>query len=324
MPTPLTIAVTGATGFVGRSVVRELLTRGHAVRALVRDAKKAAKVLGPTPALIVGDALDESATSELVRSCDACTHLIGIIREMGAQTFQAVHVGATRHMLAACKGAGVNRYVHMSALGVSDEGRTRYQKTKFEAEVFVRRSGLDWTIFRPALIHGPAGEFTQMAARWVRGDAPPYMFLPYFKRPEIDDRVPLGAVHYHDPLVAPVSVDDVAWCFAEALDRPETVGEIYNLAGSETLSWPDMLRHIRDHTPRANESLEPLGIPAPIAAGMARAASLVGLGGLLPHDDGMPIMGAEDSTATLDKVEAHFNFTPVGFRERFEEYAERL
>lgn len=326
---PMTVAVTGSTGFVGRHMVRALLERGHTVRALVRSRSKAEMVLprgkGDKLVLVAGDIGEARAVTELLEGADACINLLGIIREVRgrgvSQTFKKIHVEAARHLVHGCERGGVKRYLQMSALGVSDTGRSEYQKTKFEAETIVRLSTLDWTIFRPSLVHGPESEFIQMAKGWVTGRDAPWVFIPYFQRWVEDKRVPLGPMNKHDPVVAPVHVDDVAAAFCDALEKPESIGEIYNLVGSEELSFPEMLRWIRDHVPYGNASLEPFGIPGPFAAGVAKAAGFIGMGDTLPFDEGMALMGSENSRASLDKAVAHLGFTPRAFRGSFQKYA---
>jgi uncharacterized protein YbjT (DUF2867 family) len=320
-----TIAVTGASGFVGRYIVRELLARDYGVRALVHDVSKARKVLGADPALALvgGDAVDGRTPGQLAAGCSACIHLIGLLRPKAGESFQRLHVDATAAMIDACRGAGVRRYLHMSALGVGDEGRTDYQKTKFQAEMLVRRSGLDWTIFRPSIIHGAGSDFIKLAKGWVSGSKPPFKFLPYFGRPVTDHSVPMGPTRYLDPVVQPVAVEDVAAAFIRAIDHPQAIGEIYNLAGPEVISWPDLLLALRDELPGARDDLKPKLIPADLAAAGAAAATAVGLGGLLPFDQGMAIMGAEDSTASFDKARAHLGFSPRPFRPALCAYADR-
>ncbi len=320
-----TVAVTGATGFVGGHMVRTLVERGWNVRALSRSREKAAALREREGVTVVaGDIGDADALTQLVRGCDAVIHLVGIIREAKGQRFDAMHVEATQSVISACKRTGVARLVHMSALGVDDEGTTKYQKTKFKAEQAVRSSGLDWTIFRPSLIHGPDGEFTQMLAQWCRGEIAPWIGIPYFRRPETEDRVPLGGVDYIDPEVQPIVVTDVAAYFADALERPETVGEIFNLVGSERMTWPALLEHAHEHVPHAKEGLAPLWAPSDISALQAKAADFVGLGGLLPFDEGMAIMGAQDSVSSLERVEAFFDRQPMAFRDSFSAYAGKL
>ena len=311
-----TICVTGASGFVGRHVVKELLSRGHVVRALVRDADKARAALGRHDDLhlVIGDILDDGALEALTSACDACVHLVGIIREApGGQTFERMHVRATEAVLGACDRAGVRRYVHMSALGVGAEGVCEYQRTKHEAERAVRASALRWTIFRPGLIHGPESEFVSLVADWVRGKGLPGTFLPYFSRSVEDTSVLLGPVRQEIPVVAPVSVNDVAWCFAEAIENESAIGEIYNLAGPDTMTLPQLLIRYRDAVPGAKEGLKPRGIPDGPAAMAARIAKMLKLDPLMPFDEGMARMGARDSVAALDKPEAHLGWTPSPF-----------
>jgi len=324
-----TVAVTGATGFVGRNMVRELLARGYKVRALVRDRQKAREVLPPsgggsTLELVSGDALDAAALANLVGGTQACIHLVGIIRQKGAQTFERMHPEATAAALKACGNAGVKRFLQMSALKASDTGTTAYQKTKFEAERLVRRSGLDWTIFRPGLIHGPGGEFVELASDWVTGHVPPYIFMPYFTRWQIDTSVPLGSAKPIDPKVAPIVVEDVCKAFVESLNRQMAIGEVYNLVGGETLSWPQMLTTFRNNVNGGNERLHPWGVPSEIASKVAMVADLIGLGGTLPFDEGMAVMGGQDATASIEKARAHLGVEPKGFTETFKRYASEL
>lgn len=326
MTTPRTVALTGASGFVGRHVARELLAAGFLVTALVRDRAKARRVLPAGITLVVGDALDQAAADELLANADACVNLIGIIRERRAEgaTFEKAHTRATRSLVSRCQALGVRRFLQMSALGVRDVYVSEYQRTKWEAELIVRRSDLDWTILRPALIHGPEGEFTTIMKGWVTGHQAPWLFLPYFTRGVEDKRVPLGSVRHVDPIVQPVAVTDVARVFAACLKTPASIGEVYNVAGGEPLSWPDMLRHVRDNVPGANTGLQPHGMPANVAAGAARAAAAFGLGDLLPFDEGMARMGGEDATAALDKLTTDLGVTPAPFRSAFNEYAGAL
>lgn len=312
-----TMAVTGATGFVGREVVRALLERGYAVRALIRDREKALSVLPADPRVqhVLGDVLDPKALGELLRGVDGVIHLVGVLRNAGGgQTLRRMHVDATKAVLEAARGANVRRFVHMSALGVSPDGRAEYQRTKFEAEQLVRRSGLDWTIFRPGVIHGPAGELVGLIKGWCEGSAPPFFFVPFFSRlVEHDEGVMLGRVSFETPACAPVAVSDVASAFVASLERCESIGEVYNVVGSESLSFKQMLEFFRDHLPHGDRSLPVVGMPAPVAVAKAELLKAVGLGAMLPFDSGMAWMGSEDSTASLDKLKAHLGIVPAPF-----------
>jgi NADH dehydrogenase len=325
MTTISTVAVTGASGFVGRYMVRALLDAGYSVRALVRDREKARAVL-PAAAgkltLVVGDVTDARSVEDLVQGTQACVHLVGIIREVKrlGQTFQRMHVDATRVVVSACEKAGVKRYLQMSALGARDVGVAEYQHTKFEAEQIVRRSGLAWTIFRPSLIHGKDGEFVHQAQNWLKGEEQPYFFLPYFQGGALEQRVPLGDVNPRDPRIAPVAVEDVCAAFVRAFKHDATVGETYNLCGGDVMTWPQMLNFMKENTPGALP-LQPFGIPSWIAALQAQAASLVGLGQFLPFDAGMAKMGGEDNVADMTKTRDELGMQFKGFKTTYAAYA---
>lgn len=331
MTSPMTIAVTGASGFVGRYIVRELINRGHRVRALVRSIEKAREAFGDRisdVALVNGSALDGKTPAELVKGCDACIHLIGIIRETRgdsnvgkSQTFQGMHVDAVKAMTQACRAQGVNRFLHMSALGATPDGKAAYQKTKFEGEQVVRRSTLDWTIFRPTFIHGAEGEFVQMVSDMASGQAPPWYFIPYFGRPVTDTRVPLGAVSYEAASLQPVAVQDVALAFAQALTRPTSIGEIYNLVGPDVMTWPEVLRFLRDTLPGASHGMPINAVPGDISVIAAKVAKAVGLSGALPFDEGQAIMAMQDATSELQKVQTHLGLTPRAFKPAVLAYA---
>jgi NADH dehydrogenase len=316
-----TAAVTGATGFVGRAVVRELLDHGWAVRALVRDEAKAKKVLPESDrlSLVRGDVLDDAALDRLMQGATDSVHLVGIIRETGGQqTFENMHHQATRRVVAAAERASGGtplRHVQMSALGVRDGSTIPYQATKRLGEKAVEASGLRWTIFRPGLIHGPEGEFTNMAADWVRGKAAPFVFIPYF----VPGWVPRG----HGAPVAPVRVEEVAAMFRTALQRDEAIGRTYDLAGPDALAFDDMLRLYRDTVPGAKR-LPLIGVPGKIAALQARLFGMIGLGRLLPFDEGMARMAMEESVSECARARADLGFDPQPFTKSLAVYAAQL
>lgn len=321
------VAVTGATGFVGRHLVRELLSRGWAVRGLTRSAAKARGVL-PTEAIdsgalqiVEGDALTPGVLDRLVSGADACVNLIGIIREAsGRQTFHRLHALTTKGVVEACEASGVGRFLQMSALGVCANAPTEYQRTKYEGEESVQLSRLDWTIFRPGLIHGPDGEFMKMVQEWCEGKAMPRVMIPYFTRIAEGWQPPMPP-KFEAATVAPVGVQDVATAFAAALETPGSAGEIYNLVGPEEIAFDDLLRSVRDTLPLGRRGLPVVGVPGSLAACKAKVAGLLGMGNLLPFDEGMAIMGQADSVANTEKARHDLGFDPAPFTETFKGYA---
>jgi len=312
----LTVAVTGAAGFVGRHVCRTLIEHGHGVRALVRDPRRAAHLPRAAQA-IKGDVFDRASLDRFVDKIDACIHLVGIIKEQPRLdiTFERLHVEATANVVAACESAGVLRYVHMSALGARPDAVARYHRTKFEAEQIVRASRLPWTIFRPSLIHGPEGELTEMVARWVRGQASPFLFMPWF------GAGPLGRGPKR--LVQPIYIEDLAEAFARSIETERTVREVYPIGGPDRMTWPEMLYAFRDAIAPGSKK-RALAIPAWKAMAMAKIMAAASLGSLLPFNVDQIIMSQEDSTCDTLRVEQHLGLALTSFAESLDRYASSL
>jgi NADH dehydrogenase len=216
------VFVAGGTGFVGSRLCRELGERGHEIRLLVHRKQD-----GPAPGgeQVPGDVTRLESFSDAVAGCDAIINLVGIIREFPGKgvTFEKLHVEATRTMLAAAEQAGVSRYLQMSALGTRPNAVALYHRTKWRAEELVRASRLEWTIFRPSLIYGPGDAFVNMLAGFIRD----YPAVPV-----------IGDGKYR---LQPIAVADVARCFAQALEMPQTITQTYELCGSDRFSYVDML-----------------------------------------------------------------------------------
>ncbi len=322
---PRTIAVTGATGFVGRHTVRRLVEAGHTARCLVRSADKAAGLLPDERVeLVTADVFDRHALPELLDGADALVHTIGIRRETPGVTFERLHPGGTERVTEAMRGAGVRRLVHISALGTRADATTDYHRSKHAAETIVRGSGLDWTILRPSLIHGPDGEFIQMVRAWVLNRMAPRFFLPWFARVEVEAGFPPKPPRLESAQVQPVHVEDVAEAVLRSLDRPQAIGEVYPLTGPETVDWPTLLTTVRDALPMGDKKMRTVGIPAPLGVVAARSAKAFGLAQALPFGPSEPVMASEPQTASRAKALAHLELETRPFIESVGAYAERV
>jgi NADH dehydrogenase len=308
---PKQIFQTGGAGFVGSAIIDELLARGHRVTAMVHQ-----RPLDPAIAsrvrTVEGDLFDRRALDDAMSGADAAVHLVGIIMEKPKRgvTFERIHFEGTKAVVDAARRNNVRRYVHMSALGTRPDAVSTYHRTKYKAEQYVMNSGLDWTIFRPSMIHGPRGEFMQMEARWARRKAPPFLFMPYFGAGAFG-RGGAGKLQ-------PVFVKDVARAFADALDNPDTIGEIYPLVGSQVITWPEL------HRITAQAVIGKRRWVMPLPAWYARAVTHVLPASMLPFNRDQVIMSQEDNTADMSKFTDDFGWTPGGFEEQLKGYANQL
>lgn len=231
------ILVTGGTGFIGTAVVRALHEAGFSARILTRHTSKGTALHLRYGAEVVEGNIYEP--SEVARACEGAQgviHLVGIIHQTFGDPFEKVHIEATRSVLAGVHMAGIRRYVHMSALGTRADAGSQYHRSKWEAEKLVRGSGLDWTIVRPSLVFGPGDQFVNLFAKLLG--------------------FPLNALNaYTFPLLGggqsqfqPISVEDVALAFVRSLNHESSIGQTYELCGTERLSLADILRDIAETT----------------------------------------------------------------------------
>jgi uncharacterized protein YbjT (DUF2867 family) len=221
------VLVTGGTGFVGTHLVNRLLHRGHAVTVLARDPRKTRNRYNHPVETAAGDVLDRASIVAAAAGRDAVVHLVGIINEKGAQTFDRMHREATENVVHAAKAACVRRYLHMSAMGSSEDSPSAYGRTKAAGEKAVRASGLAWTIFRPSIVFGQGDGFVSLLAPIVRLNPG---FIPV---------IGPGTTRFQ-----PVSIEDVSRVFADALEKPETAGRSFEVGGPEVFTLNDIYREI--------------------------------------------------------------------------------
>jgi len=221
------VLVTGATGFLGRSVVGCLRAQGIQVRAFVRPSAHS-----DADEVVVGDLADPSTFAAALQGVDAVVHCGARVATTGAwPEFEAVNVEATRQLIAAAVEAGVGRFVHVSSLSVYDvprdgaeigedspyesgaEERGFYARSKLEADrvaVAAAAAGAPVTIVRPGLLFGP-GRPAPLARRSVG-------LGPF--------RVLLASRDYLLPLAF---VDNVADAIAAALGSDRARGRAYTI-----------------------------------------------------------------------------------------------
>jgi len=286
------VLVTGGSGFVGREITRQLIAVGHSVRVLARGKKPAVNGVET----VTGSVLLPDSLSTACSGCDAVIHLVGIISEVGGQTFERVHAEGTRHLLAAAARAGICRHVQMSALGTRPEAASRYHRSKWDAEQAVRASGLDWTILRPSLIYGPGDGFVNLfvgLSRWSP-------VLP--------------VIGQGTSLVQPVAVEDVARCFVGALGEPHSIGQTLDVCGPNRLSFNAVLDEILAATGRRRAKLH---LPLPLARLQARFLEFLCprlLGQAPPLNREQIVMLGEDNVGDPRPAAELFRFTPAPFR----------
>lgn len=221
------ILVLGGTGFVGRAVCERLVERsggaGGRIVVPTRRIQHGQHVRSlPTLDLVPANVHDDAQLAGLVASCDAVINLVAILHGSAAD-FARVHVDLPQRLVRACAGSGVRRIVHVSALGVSADGPSNYLRSKAAGEAVLMGSGLDVTLLRPSVIFGTEDRFLNLFAR-LQALAPV---------------IPLAGSQAR---FQPVWVEDVASAVVACLDRPETIGKVYECAGPTPYTLSELVR----------------------------------------------------------------------------------
>ena len=223
LTSPRRILVTGGTGFVGRHLVPRLVRRGHKVRVLSRDPAGAAPIFGPHVDLCRGDVSDAASLEGIAEDRDIVVHLVPPVSAQSGGRQSGSYALGTANVVEVAASAGVSRFVYLSTLGAvpSSDG---YLRTKFYAEGEVLKSGLEYVVFRPSIIYGPADHFTTAFVRLLRSS-------------------PVVPMPGRDSLVTePVSIEDAADALSQAVERPDLANQSYELVGPQRLPLTRILR----------------------------------------------------------------------------------
>jgi len=217
------LLLTGATGLVGRSVLRRLAASGSDVRCLVRDPRR----LGPDRVRVqiaLGDLADPQSFRNALRGVQTVVHLAATIRDQPRGSIEELNGIATWRMVEAAGRAGVERFVFFSALGASTHDRTRLLRAKALAEQAVRDGPVESVVFAPSLIYAPGDPWLTLLGRLALLPAMP-----------ISGR---GRAVFQ-----PIWAEDVARCVCRELDCPAGAGDRrYELAGPQVLSHEAIVR----------------------------------------------------------------------------------
>lgn len=237
-----TVAITGATGFLGSHLTERLIAEGHRLRILARDPDKANRFQDRVDAVVSGDIADPDPVARLAAGCDTFVHLVSNFRVVKGtpESYVRTNVEGTRNALSAAASAGVRRFIHCSTIGVHGDVEISpadeqspfnpgdlYQETKLEAEQTCREAmsdaNMEIVVIRPASQYGP-------------GDL---RMLKMFRMLKARRFVLVGScqAHFHA-----VYIDDLVNGFLLAMTRPGIGGETFLIGGPGYVTLEEYIR----------------------------------------------------------------------------------
>lgn len=248
------VTIFGGAGFIGRHLVRRLAARGATVRVATRRPETAQHLLpmGEVGQIVLARfAEDEAALAALLTGSSAVVNLVGILFERRSGEFDRVHGELPGRIGALAGAAGVERLVHLSAIGADPASPSLYARSKAAGEAALRAAFPAAVILRPSIVFGPEdGFFNRFAAMAKLAPALPL--------------VGGGGTRFQ-----PVYVGDVADAIVAGLERPELAGRTFELGGPKVYTFRELLAYTLEVTGRRR-----LLLPLPFALARLQARFL--------------------------------------------------
>jgi uncharacterized protein YbjT (DUF2867 family) len=298
-------AVLGGSGFIGRYVVQRLAARGDVIPVGCRHAEEA-KFLKPlgnvgqiaTLNLAIGD---EQLLPAFLAGNDALVNCVGILRESGSQTFERVHHIGPARLARLAREAGIERFVHISAIGADPRSPSVYARTKAAGEAAVRDAFPTVTILRPSVVFGPEDQFFNRFAAMATVSP----VLPVIGG---------GQTRFQ-----PVYVGDVADALLKCLDDPATAGRTYELGGPKVYTFRELIELLLSEIRRKRLVVD---LPFGLAAFEARLMSILPTPPLTP--DQVELLKRDNVVSSGAMTLAALGITPTAVEGILPTYLDRF
>lgn len=219
------VAVIGASGFIGRHLIPQLVTAGYEVRALIQYVSEVPP-WHSSVTVVRGDVRSLGSVRSAVENCEVLVHLAA---SRAPKDAEETIIRGTEMVIAAAREAGVERLISLSCLGADAASHSGYYAAKWRSETLIRDSGLTWTILRPSLVLGKDDGIIRPLAALIRS-------LPLVPIPGRGD-------HRQQP----IDVDDLSRCILESLTREDVKNESISVGGSAFVTYRQLVDLIAGH-----------------------------------------------------------------------------
>jgi len=237
------IGITGGTGFIGSHLARRLVDEGHQLILVSRGGDERTSEIHDyaNSRFVAASVGDEKSLEKAFAGCETVAHLAGINFERGTQTYETVHTRGTRNVVEAADGAGVSKVILSSFLRARPSCGSAYHESKWEAEEIVRRSGLDYTVFKPGVTYGRGDHMLEHISRSLAT-------VPVF-----------GLIGFSERRLRPLAIEDLVKIMTASLTENRLSETTVAVMGPEEITLKEAIRRIGEVVDR-----DPLMIPVPV------------------------------------------------------------
>ena len=240
------VTVFGGSGFIGRYAARSLVEAGYRARVAVRRPHLAGDVrLAGAPGwvdIVQANVRHRQSVAAALDGADAVVNLVGILYEKGRQSFEAAQRDGAINVAQACADAGIEKLIHVSAIGADAESDADYAKTKGVAEQAIQEILPTATILRPSIVFGPEDDFFNRFA--AMASHPISSVLPF-----------LPAIGGGATKLQPIYAGDVAEAIGNAVSMPDASGNLYELGGPSVYSFKELYEFLGETIDRKRYAL---------------------------------------------------------------------
>lgn len=216
------VFVTGASGYLGKSLVRRLSNKGYIVICLVRESSKAKSLSFPNVKIIVGDVRDKATYKDKLSGVNAVFHLAAVVGNNNEKLNFSTHVDGAKNLIEAAKKNKLKRIIYVSTMSASYPRRSCYAESKLQAEKLFYSSGIPTTVIRPNLILGEDS--------------------PQLKKISALTRLPvIPVVGSGKKLIQPIDVEQLTDVLIKVLEDEKTINHTISISGSEIVTFNKFL-----------------------------------------------------------------------------------
>ena len=257
--------ILGGGGFIGRYLVRNLTKKNY--RCIISTRKAFQKGYLKTQAtpgaieLIDWNPNNFSELKEAIKNSDVVINLIGILYETRKQKFYNIHTNIPEAVAKICSESDVKKFIHVSAIGASENSKSLYQKSKYQGEIKALENFKNTVVIRPSVVCGTEDNFTNL-----------------FSKLSILPVIPVVGINYK---FQPILVNDVADAIVHAIELKGNEGKIYEIGGPKVISFGDMVKSILK---TINKKRFVVPMPMPIAKIQSSILSLLPIPPILTKD----------------------------------------
>ena len=220
--------ILGGGGFIGRYLVRNLTKKNYRCIIPTRNTfQKGYLKTQATPGaieLINWSSDNFDRVKEAIKNSDVVINLIGILYETRKQKFKDIHIGIPDAVSKICAETDVKKFIHVSAIGASENSKSIYQRSKFQGEFKALKNFKNTVVIRPSVVCGTEDNFTNL-----------------FSKLSFSPIIPVVGINYK---FQPILVTDVADAIMQAIESKNNEGKIYEIGGPKIISFGDMVKSI--------------------------------------------------------------------------------